>query len=373
MLLKEKEKTNIFEKKKFNKFYDISMIQMLTIWNKETRELWKKKFLIDTLIEEKDFSTLFELENNNFKFTISQYKKIIKNLNKALVDNYYQDKFSLIKIMDQYKIEIPNETYYHFCISNVFNKAIKTISVDPNDIANENEKICYRILTLLKDKNFKEGLKEFIVKDIEKKPNELSESLKWSMSRSVYYEPCKNMHLFGNMEKSQYKRILKIGIGNAIVMNDYKALANQAKIDLEVLETLGINTKTIIEKAQKTLLLREESLTTEMKEVIENISCEIEKIQKKENGQYSKVYKEEIYKLVEETLPNVIKKYLSIDEEYRNTLKNIEGKYPSDLLLESLNNIYQQVNMMNQCMNEEKVSNLSIDNRKIKQKIIKLN
>lgn len=364
MLLEKKEISPIFEKKKQKNFEKIGIIQLLSFWNKKTRNLWANKFLINSLIKQKDYSTLFELINNNYDFSKSQQIKINKSLNHSFINRHYEDKFSLIKTLEKYNIKISNENYYYLLVSNVFNNTLQDLS--KNNISTETKDMCIKVFKLLEDKDFKKEFQEFIVKDIEFRPQDFGAGINWSMNRNIYYEPLKNLHLFNGMTKLQFQRIIKSEIGSEGVLNDFKSLANKAQIDLNTLEKLGINTQTIIEKAQKSLLLKEDSLTNEMKENINNIIKEIENIKKNENDLYSDEYKEEIKKLIDDRLPNVIKKYLSIDEEYRTTLKNIEGKYPSQLLLESLSSIYDRVNQINKSINENKVSNLSIDNRKLK-------
>ncbi len=74
----------------------------------------------------------------------------------------------------------------------------------------------------------------------------------------------------------------------------------------------------------------------------------------------------ELEVLVNNTLPNIIRKYLSIDVEYRNSLKNIEGKTPEELFSDALHNIDVKVSEIDLKMNEEKVKELSIENRKLK-------
>lgn len=366
MLLEKREISPIFEKKKLNKFENIGMTQMLTFWNKETRGLWRKKFLVNSLIKQKDYSTLFELINNDYNFSKSQYVKINKSLNDALIDRHYRDKLGIIQTLDKYKIEINNEKYYYLLISNVFNEALN--GKNKNNIYNvseEERELCVKVVALLEDVDFKKGLHEFIIKDMEIRPQDFGGGLNWAMNRNVYYEFSKNIHLFNGMSKGQFKRIIKSGIAGEGVVDYFQSLANKADLDIQLLAQLGVNTKSIVEKAQKSLLLKEDSLTPEMKELVDKISQEIEKIQKNDSELLLND-KEELHKLIDEILPNVIGKYLSIDEEYRTTLKNVEGKYPSQLLLESLDNIYVQVNEINKSINEDKVSKLSIDNRKLK-------
>ena len=351
----------ILEKKNKQQFEKISWYQMLSFWSKDTRKVWKQNKIIDSLIHNRDYSTLFELYKNNYLFTDKQIIKMQKSIDKALIDRNYPDKPGLFYMMEKYKIEILPSYYYHFIVSNSFQDTADHIE----KYAQYNIKepiIDYIKNSLLKDDNFKKGLHEFIIKDIENQPSHLGAAMNWSMSRDCYHQPIKNSYIFEGMTKNQLGRIIKTRIGISSVIKEYQVLLNQAPIDNEVMEQLGINTKSLVARAQKDILLSEDSLNIDMKEKIKDISVEIEKIQTNNHVEY----KEKIIKIGEEILPNLIKKYLSIDEEYRHSLRNVEGKLPSQLLMESLDNIFAQLKEINQEINKEKISSLSIENRKLK-------
>lgn len=67
--------------------------------------------------------------------------------------------------------------------------------------------------------------------------------------------------------------------------------------------------------------------------------------------------------LFEKRIPEILQRYLSIDESYRLSLKNTEGKNAEQLMLESLENI--QIGFTNKLkeLNNEKLIDLSITNR----------
>lgn len=71
----------------------------------------------------------------------------------------------------------------------------------------------------------------------------------------------------------------------------------------------------------------------------------------------------EITTLFEKRLPEILKKYLTIDAEYRQTLKNNQGKNAEDLMLESLGNIQDNFEHHWQEINQHKVDDLSATNR----------
>lgn len=359
--LQSEDDISIFEKNKTKRFEKIGWYQMLSFWNKQTREMYKQNKIINNLITNRDYSTLFELYKNDYKFTEKQLQKIHQSIDKTLIDRNYANKIGIFELMNKYEIEIPDIHYYHYIISNSFHDTIEHLE-KYSEYKIEEPIIDYIKNTLLKNEKFKKGLHEFIIKDIENQPNNLGSGMNWSMSRDCYYQPLKYSNIFKGMTKNQLSRIIKQKLGTKQVIKEYQVLLNQAPIDNNIMEQLGIDTKSLVAKAQKEILLSEDGLSNEMKEKIKLISAEIEKIQNSDTT----IYLEQVSKLSEITLPTIIKKYLSIDEEYRHSLKNVEGKLPSELLMESLDNIFMQVKNINQCINEEKITGLSVENRKLK-------
>lgn len=64
---------------------------------------------------------------------------------------------------------------------------------------------------------------------------------------------------------------------------------------------------------------------------------------------------------IEKVLPETLRKYLSIDEEYRTTLTNNKGKNAEDLLMESLQNIEEKLSKFLENKNEVKLKELEIN------------
>lgn len=72
---------------------------------------------------------------------------------------------------------------------------------------------------------------------------------------------------------------------------------------------------------------------------------------------------ENIHNLFERRIPEILEKYLSIDESYRLTLTNTEGKNAEQLMNESLENISIAFNNTFEEINADKLTDLSIQNR----------
>lgn len=69
------------------------------------------------------------------------------------------------------------------------------------------------------------------------------------------------------------------------------------------------------------------------------------------------------YELVDKRMPEAIMKYISVDSQYRNTLKNAVGKTAENLLIETLENILITKKDLNLIVNQSKLSDLSVTRR----------
>lgn len=81
-----------------------------------------------------------------------------------------------------------------------------------------------------------------------------------------------------------------------------------------------------------------------------------------------KIDTKEVYEFLESRLPVILEKYLSIDQEYRKNLKNVEGYNAQELMTQSLDNIIKLLNEKLENKNSDLISELSIENRKLKVK-----
>ena len=368
MKIQVQEKINdslIFEKKRqINFFSKISHIySFLNIFSVESRAKRKKDRSINGLIESNNFSTLFELINIDYELTDKQLEKMYKKINFILLTRSYEDKLYIVKLMEEKGIEIKDENYFYFFISNKFNELFESYILNKKNMNSEDLLFFKKLISKFDDENFKKLLHKFIVEDIVNSPTGFGSSLNWSCDRNAYFEPLKNKYLFEGMTKKNVLKIIKsfdrVGLS---VVNEFKSLLNRSNEHEELIKDLGLDIKSLITKAKKEIKFDESELSNEMKEVINRIIKECEKAEKNENP----FFKYEINNISNIIMPNIIKKYLSIDLEYRNTLKNIEGKLPGELLLESLINLHEKVKKMNFDINEEKISELSIENRKLK-------
>lgn len=98
----------------------------------------------------------------------------------------------------------------------------------------------------------------------------------------------------------------------------------------------------------------------------------IDEIRKISSALYEKQLNDETKEIVgflwQDKLPEIIKKYLNIDNQYRENLKNVQGKNAKELMIESLSIIQESLKHIEKDINEENLKNLSIHTRYIKNK-----
>ncbi len=203
---------NIFSKKN-NQLEKIGLLSLLSFWDKNTWFIWKTKFMIRELISQKDFSTLFTLKNENL-LSEKEEIKLNKQINKALLDRTYKNKLSIFRVMKEHKVEIKNENFFNFLISNYYFIMNEKLNNEEFKMQNEDRVIINEIQEKLKDKEFIQGLKKFIINDIKKSPNTIGAGMDWAMDRNAYYEPRKAKYLFEKMTKKELLEIINYDIGN---------------------------------------------------------------------------------------------------------------------------------------------------------------
>lgn len=191
--------------------------------------------------------------------------------------------------------------------------------VEPH-LSLEDKKFLLDIVHKNKDKNFKNGglhliteISDNLIKDITFKFNDL---------------------YFSGFKEKMLDKVKEIYSDNKINFNDLSIL--------HIKENKFLTTHTVI--------------IEDIKNIFQKISKE-EKFLDVENIN-------KINKLLNYTLPTVTDKYLQIDINFRENIKNIEGKNAHQLFEESLKNIKQSIQEVELILEQKKINDLSILNRK---------
>lgn len=137
------------------------------------------------------------------------------------------------------------------------------------------------------------------------------------------------------------------------------------------------NNKENVLQQIKSFKARKKSLTETINHLVVNEEYSVENLplNAKNKVKYitdlvNKIDSEEVSNFVQERLPIILKKYFSIDEEYRASLKNVEGLNATELMVQSLDNIERIVKAKQDDNNYDLLSELSVENRKLKVKNI---
>lgn len=146
------------------------------------------------------------------------------------------------------------------------------------------------------------------------------------------------------------------------LMEDFNGIKNDQYIDKLVTRNIS---KNIDKNIDKNLI---ENLPNEAIKIIEEIKRRSAELSKKEINEETK---EMINFLWKDKLPEIIKKYLNIDNEYREKLKSVQGKNAQQLMIESLNVIKESLEHIEQDINEENLKDLSVQNRYLKNRFKK--
>lgn len=157
-------------------------------------------------------------------------------------------------------------------------------------------------------------------------------------------------------------------IGKDMIEGFAKTLTNYShKSDIESKEDLL--------RQIKSYSTRNKSLSEEIKDLINQEDYSMDKLPVEAKNKINNIQKviteinsEETTKFFNERLPVILKKYFSIDEEYRTSLKNVEGYNAQELMLQALDNIEKLVTSKKEDNNVILISELSIENRKLKSK-----
>jgi hypothetical protein len=97
-------------------------------------------------------------------------------------------------------------------------------------------------------------------------------------------------------------------------------------------------------------------------QILEQINTKYFNIKESTDLNYETIQIDILY----EKLPDIIKKFILIDKEYREILHNVEGKNAESLMIESLENINTTLDNFIIGLNNDRLSNLSVSQRHIK-------
>lgn len=369
VLSKLKSKESLYFYQEFNKYLKIEEVLFCYQMIEEGFEVHftQEKKLNNLLVEKIENQIIQFKEINNIKSVRLETKLI------GLVNSIYEYSIDLVSSINDKKITAEDQKIINFLddkktkqmFINYFKETFKNLNQYYHDgidstgdfytQKSENntkvrlklEKVMYIAKILMKT-----GMVSII--EIDDMQNEVKKSIDFMMK-----------HTEEKYREASFTRIGKQSLDRFIAM-----IKNEHKDSL-----LRDNKKEVLLKQLKTFHSKNKSLSEEIKDLVDKNEYSIEnlpieaKIKIDNINQLSKELKnKEVNEFLHERLPIILKKYFSIDQEYRVSLKNVEGFNAQELMIQSLENIEKIILAKKEDNNYDLLSELSVENRKLKVK-----
>lgn len=161
---------------------------------------------------------------------------------------------------------------------------------------------------------------------------------------------------FTPMYDSKEQNILINGIVNKYYAKDMQPFYTNVKqrYTTDFVENLIVN------KVKREIEVLKE-IPNEALDIIQFIELTFKNIQKQSHTSIENL--DNLQLMVEKRIPEVVSKYLTIDIDYRTSLKNMEGKNAQELMLDSLQNISSIFQEVYKELNQETLHSLSATNK----------
>lgn len=188
-----------------------------------------------------------------------------------------------------------------------------------------------------------------------------------------------------NLLKEEYKKVSEYfenRIYGTYKEDNFDRIGKYSLDDLvntltELTKNSEVNEKDDLLRQIKSYNSRNKSLSEEIKDLINQEDYSVEKLPIEAQQKVvsikelvEKLNNEKVTQFFNERLPVILKKYVSIDEEYRINLKNVEGFNAQELMLQSLENIEKIILAKKEDNNIDLITEMSVENRKLKYKTI---
>ena len=337
-----------------NENFNLSPIEA-TLYIKSLNHLDQPYHLVETNIKEVNNKFLqFILENQtNPDFYKYKSKVFFSFLNSSLPNYFDKNTFNSLA-----KISIKDE-YQQELIKGFFDEIKSLNKTNGNTYRSEIVKKCTNIFNLwcLIDKN---SFKSIPMESYLHYTNiilNLKNNNNITYADSKEHEQCKYMHILQHIGKNMNDNL------NDIYSNQLSNILNDVKIH----SLSQLSTKKAIEQITNEIPTKFNTEALPKESIIH-----IDKIQeiyiKIINNNTDCEFRSDSNKLIHEKLPKIIHSYLSMNPEYRITMKNNQGKNSQDLLIDSLQFIEKTLQKNLEALQKDKLVDLSAQTRFLKNK-----
>lgn len=279
-----------------------------------------------------------DLQNKNY---VSSYEKFV-------IDFFNNDKIKDI-FLKTFKSTLVNLKSYYKSGLNSSGDFYKKSDNENEQVSTEIEKMLYVCALLVKNDLLK--------------PQETNNCKEQVIDVCEYFKKVTNKRY----AHVSFDRIGKIALDYFIdnienMQKDYLTKDNKKQLLINQLKRYQSKNKSLNEEI-KELINKEEY-------IIENLPLEAQSKIDIINKVAQELNNNEVNIFLYERLPIILKKYFSIDKEYRTSLKNVEGFNATELMIQSLSNIEKVIVAKKEDNNYDLLSELSVENRKLKTKTI---
>ena len=172
--------------------------------------------------------------------------------------------------------------------------------------------------------------------------------------------------IFESLKKIKAKKLSNTDISKMIEIiqkNSYKIISKDIENDIQKFKNKPTESHFSLKEIKNTVFAHQNQLSQKTKDILKDLQnlCE--------NLNLEKLEKEELFQLQnisEKRIPEILQKYLSIDSEYRITLRNSKGQNAEELMNESLDELRDYLKIIHKKMNENKFNELAVAHQYVK-------
>lgn len=369
----------------------------MTLEAKEKKEIEKSAY---ELLEKDDLISFNKLINYGYQMPQNQLDTYVNRLLKLIDNNYDHTKVILNDFVKNDDIFLPKEIIHSIFFNTAFqiyhnrNLDILERQAKNKTISEKEKESLNKIDSDNKFSHLLPQIAEYLTNDSNKMAmfSDLLKLMKEYSKPDVYisiehsiFSPYRffEKHLIPSLNKNEIGKVGQL-------LQEFKlALIKENKtkessvldkfiqnLDLTEKELNSDHMNNLIEKTKRVYLNESIAQKIEQKQkrhnydipkeannVLNEIYLIYKKLEHEKNNLIVLNEKHQIKKLIDERVPEILEKYISIDEEYKKSLTNTEGKTPFDLMISSLENILNYFKEINLSLNEEKVKELSVKER----------
>lgn len=369
----------------------------MTLEAKEKKEIEKSA---SELLEKDDLISFNKLLNYGYQIPQNQLDMYVNKLLKLIDNNYDYTKVILNDFVKNDNIFLPREIIHSIFFNTSFqiyhNRDLDILArqAKHKTISEKEKESLNKINSNNKFSHLLPKVSEYLTNDLNKMAmfSDLLKLMKEYFKPDVYtniehsiLSPYRffEKHLIPSLNKNEIRKVgqclqeFKLAL---IKENKTKESAVLDKfinnLDLTEKELNSDHINNLIEKTKRVYLNEAIAQKIEQKQkqhnydipkeandILNDIYITYKKLEHEKNNIIIKNESHQIKKLIDERIPEILEKYISIDDEYKKSLINTEGKTPFDLMIGSLENILSYFKEINLSLNEEKVKELSVKER----------